>query len=279
MSALNNFKLKTLLGHLWKDYTAMTPLAEEIREILSERNEVFVNDHIALRTFNIDSIGVRDLARPFLSLGYQFTGEYHFEKKKLYARSYSHMSGNFPRVFISELLIEEFSEELQSTVRGLVEQLPNNTNPLQLLQCQSLWPQISFEEYSNLLEESEYAAWLAAFGIRANHFTVSVNALRSFGNLQSLNAFLRSRGYRLNGGEREIQGSPELFLEQSSTVANEIPWEFEGGLIRDIPSCYYEFAIRYPVPGTWKLYDGFISQSADKIFESTNVGHFERVAS
>ena len=83
MSALDNFKLKTLLGHLWKDYAQMTPQAEEIQTLLAARNETFINDHIALRTFAINGIGVRDLAMPFLSLGYQFTGEYHFEKTKL----------------------------------------------------------------------------------------------------------------------------------------------------------------------------------------------------
>ena len=75
MGTLDDFKLKALLGHLWKDYTSMTPQAEEIQELLSARDEVFINDHIALRTFAIDGLGVRDLAMPFLNLGYQFTGE------------------------------------------------------------------------------------------------------------------------------------------------------------------------------------------------------------
>ena len=39
MSALNNFEIKTLLAHLWKDYAAMTPQAEHIRELLAERGE------------------------------------------------------------------------------------------------------------------------------------------------------------------------------------------------------------------------------------------------
>ena len=140
-----------------------------------------------------------------------------------------------------------------------------------LLYMQSLWPKVSLDDYDMLLMESEYAGWLAAFGIRANHFTVSVNNLKTFGNLESLNAFLESRRYKLNGGANPIQGSASQYLEQSSTLASRIAWEFEGGVIREIPSCYYEFAIRHPVPGSWDLYDGFIAKSADKIFESTNV--------
>ncbi|MGL4837356.1 MAG: DUF1338 domain-containing protein, partial [Shewanella sp.] len=36
------------------------------------------------------------------------------------------------------------------------------------------------------------------------------------------------------------------------------------------PSCFYEFALRYP-KANGELYTGFVAASADKIFESTNV--------
>ncbi len=35
---------------------------------------------------------------------------------------------------------------------------------------------------------------------------------------------------------------------------------------------FYEFAKRYPT-ANGKLYQGFVAASADKFFESTNVGH------
>ena len=50
-------------------------------------------------------------------------------------------------------------------------------------------------EYDSLLVDSEYAAWMAAFGFRVNHFTVLVNALTTFPDLESLNAF-RTPGQR-----------------------------------------------------------------------------------
>ena len=40
------------------------------------------------------------------------------------------------------------------------------------------------------LAESEYAAWVAAFGFRVNHFTVDVGALSTFPDLEALDAFL-----------------------------------------------------------------------------------------
>ena len=278
MKSSHHLEIKTLIAHLWNDYAAMTPQADQIRALLKERGETFVNDHIALRTFDVAPINLETLATPFLDLGYIPTGEYHFAEKKLYARSYSHPSGNFPRIFISELLTGEFSEKLQTIVRDLVAKLPPTITGKQLLLVQSFWPKISYETYTDLLAESEYAGWLGAFGIRANHFTVSVNNLNTFGNLKSLNGFLECNGYSLNGGLNKIQGSEDLFLEQSSTLASEIPWEFAGGVSHSIRSCYYEFALRYPVPGTWELYDGFVSQSADKIFESTNTDSFQQAS-
>jgi hypothetical protein len=38
-----------------------------------------------------------------------------------------------------------------------------------------------------------------------------------------------------------------------------------------IPGCYYEFARRFPMPDG-RLFRGFVTGSADKIFESTNKG-------
>ena len=119
-----------------------------------------------------------------------------------------------------------------------------------------------------LERESEYAAWMSAFGFRANHFTVSVNALRTFPNLASLNLFLQAKGFRLNAAGGEIKGSPDIFLEQSSTLANEAEAVFREGP-RKVPGCYYEFARRYPMPDG-RLFQGFNDKSADKIFESTD---------
>jgi len=278
MKPSHHLEIKTLLAHLWNDYAAMTPQANHIQGLLRERGETFVNDHIALRTFNIAPINLSVLAAPFLDLGYVLTGEYHFPEKKLFAKSFSHPSGEFPRIFISELLTEEFSEKLQTTVKEIVARLPKNITGKQLLLVQSFWPKVTHETYRELQEESEYAAWLSAFGVRTNHFTVSANSLHTFGNLKSLNGFLESNGYCLNGGLKKIQGSEELFLEQSSTLASEIPWEFANGVTLPIRSCYYEFALRYPVPGTWELYDGFVSQSADRIFESTHSGDYQKAS-
>ena len=119
-------------------------------------------------------------------------------------------------------------------------------------------------------EVSEYAAWVAAIGFRPNHFTVLVNELQTFDSLQQVNDFLESEGFALNESGGKIKGSPDVLLEQSSVLANNVEVSFSDGA-HVIPGCYYEFARRYPGPDGG-LYQGFIARSADRIFESTDRG-------
>jgi hypothetical protein len=122
--------------------------------------------------------------------------------------------------------------------------------------------------WERLAAESEYAAWVAAFGLRANHFTVSVNHLVTFDGLAELNEFLVDRGFALNEAGGAIKGSPAELLEQSSTLADQVDVEMADGSHR-VPSCYVEFARRYPGPDG-ALFQGFVPTSADRIFESTD---------
>jgi hypothetical protein len=128
---------------------------------------------------------------------------------------------------------------------------------------------VSFTEYQTLLDESEYAAWVAAFGFRVNHFTVDVNSLSTFPDLHALDAFLVEQGFALNTSGGMVKGTVADRLEQSSTLADAIEVAFSDRKAR-IPSCYYEFARRYPLP-SGELFHGFVPASADKIFESTDV--------
>ena len=54
---------------------------------------------------------------------------------------------------------------------------------------------LSYDVYNRLREESEYAAWFYVFGFRANHFTVSINSLKKFNTLVSVNELLKSNGF------------------------------------------------------------------------------------
>jgi len=259
-----------IFARLWESYTSQNPSTQKVFDLFTAEGEKVVNDHIAFRTFRHPLIGVDQLSRVFLENFYELKGHYRFEAKKLFAKHFEHRTDpEAPRVFISELLTEEFSPFLQETVAAWVDAIPQNlpgSNELVFSGNVSGVP--SYEVYERLREESEYAAWLYVNGFCANHFTVSVNYLKKFDTLQKVNDFLKANGFRMNDAGGEIQGTPGELLEQSSIKAGMVEWKFTEGH-REIPGCYYEFAKRYP-DADGRLYSGFIAKSADKIFESTN---------
>ncbi len=267
---MTNNSLQKLLDKMWVDYVTINPLAQKIFDVISKGEASIFNDHIALRTFNHPRLTIDVLARPFIESGYYYSGDYHFPEKKLYAKSYQHNDDNLPKIFISEIKLEEFSPLLRSIVNDLVNQIPNGAeNTFDFSSSGRPW-KITTKIYNELLKESDYAAWVSAFGYRPNHFTVYINKLTRFSAISDLNEFLKNNGFKLNASGGEIKGSPEVLLEQSSTLANNIDVKFEDGVL-NIPACYYEFAKRYPMT-SGKLYQGFVAASADKIFESTKQG-------
>lgn len=262
--------LPALLDKMWHDYITINPLAQKISDLLTNQGEIIQNDHIALRTFNHPRVNVDVMARPFIEAGYKYGGDYHFTEKKLYAKHYEHSDPKLPKIFISELKLEEFSESLQKTVNTLIAQIPAGAeNHFDFVSIGRPW-KVSTQVYNELLKESDYAAWVSAFGYRPNHFTVFINSLKNFSDIHVLNEYLKNQGFKLNASGGEIKGSKEVCLEQSSTLANNIEVSFDDGKLT-IPACYYEFAKRYPLP-SGQLYQGFVAASADKIFESTSKG-------
>ena len=257
-----------LLDGLWQDYAGLNRQARQVRQLLEQRGETVVNDHIALRTFDDPRVGIDALGGAFVAGGYQARGEYDFTQKKLFARHFEHADPALPRVFISQLKLAQCSADLRKIVAGLIDQVPADLTGRDDFPVSGRAWNVDFATYETLAGESEYAGWLAAFGFRANHFTVLVNALKTFDDLAALNAFIKQAGFALNDSGGEIKGSPQDLLEQSSTLAEGVSVDFADGP-HTIPACYYEFARRYPM-ADGKLFSGFVAASADKIFESTD---------
>jgi hypothetical protein len=256
---------------LWQDYVNMTPQAEAIASVLRQRGEEVLNDHVAFRTFNTGPITLKDLEPHILALGYTRYEPYHFAAKKLDAYGYIPPTKNLPRIFLSELRVQELSETAQNIIQGLVDQIdPADVNDASIFWRGRLWQAPSFEDYQTLAEESEYAAWLSIIGLRANHFTINVNALMQTTEVAQLNELVEELGFQINESGGRIKGSPSVLLEQSSTMASTQEMEFADGVKHPVTTCYYEFAKRY-FDETGELYQGFVAASADKIFESTDM--------
>jgi hypothetical protein len=65
-----------IFDRLWRDYSSMNPSVRKIHDLFASEGETVVNDHIALRTLDIDRINIDVLARPFITRGYVVGGEY-----------------------------------------------------------------------------------------------------------------------------------------------------------------------------------------------------------
>lgn len=253
-------------NNLWQGYTKIAPSALKIRELLEARGETWVNDHIAFRTYNKSPIALENLEPHLLSFGYERFEPYQFESKKLRAFGYLHPDPAYPRVFLSELETHKLSDKANELIDALVSQVdPEKIKDPSCMFAGPLWDVPTEEVYQTLLAESEYAGWVAVNGLCANHFTVSVNGLEGLPDLDALMSFLESEGFQMNLAGGRIKGTPEVKLVQGSTVADKGTVTPPGGAPYEITTCYIEFAQRFDG------FNGFVAQSADKIFESTNV--------
>ena len=263
-------ELKQIFGRLWIDYCKKSPSAKKIKMSLIQCGNFVINDHVAIRTFDLPQVNIETIATPFINSGYKEKASYEFKEKKLIAKHFEHKDfKDAPKVFISQLKTNECSQFLQDFIHKLIGDIMKyKLNPDYLIYQGRLWDELSYKTYKKVLKESEYAAWLYINGFCANHFTISVNHLRSIQTLEQMNIFLKNQNYKLNKSGGEIKGSPEIFLEQSSIMADKIPIKFIEGE-KEVPSCYYEFAYRYNLPNG-ELFNGFVVDSADKIFESTD---------
>jgi len=265
---------------LWDDYTAIAPQAARIRDAFIARGERVVNDHVAFRTLAAGPIGLERLERHLLDLGYRRYEPYDFPDKKLLAWGYlpATTDAPLPRVFLSELLLDELSPGAASILRRLADSVdPSRAESPDVLWGGRPWEPVSWDEYRLLERESEYAAWVAALGFHANHFTISVNHLASLGSLAAVLDLVESLGIPINETGGRVKGSPDVLLEQGSTLADRMPVEFAGGDRHVVPTCYYEFAKRYP-DADGRLFEGFVPTSATRIFSSTDRTLAEKAA-
>ncbi len=262
--------VQTFFDALWQKYVTMTPQARVIHDAFAESSDKVVNDHVAFRTFNHPAINIAKLEAHFLALGYRRFEPYDFPAKKLNAMSYLPPNASLPRIFLSELRCEALSPAAQAILQQSLASLSDlSADPIECLWAGRLWESPASGDYTSLLAESEYAAWVLVHGLCANHFTISINHL-SEPDIRRVNQRVEALGFRINDSGGPIQGSAEVGLEQSSTLADTMTFTFADGVTGTVTTCYYEFAKRYP-DASGQLYQGFVTSSADRIFESTDV--------
>ena len=286
--------LDIVLNDLFEHYRNNVSDVNKITNALLEKNVIasqqdIVNDHIAFRTLGVPNLGIQSFEKIFLAYGYQKKDYYYFEGKKLDAYWYSPPSPAYPRIFVSELRVNDLSEQAQAIIYKYTN--PIQSDPVDQLDLQNgqevadflqkpLWDLPTSEEYASLLQESEYAAWVIYNRYYLNHYTISIHELKEgYNTLEDFNNFLLSIGVKLNNSGGVIKTSDDALLRQSSTVSALYDAHFSDGKTLEIAGSYVEFAERSILPEFQHLAkediqpqhrrDGFETNNADKIFEST----------
>lgn len=290
----DNQLLRCVLDGLMGRYSERVPAVKKVTQALIKEGIIrsqddIENDHIAFRTLGIPNLGISSLEKIFLSMGYERRDAYDFQHKKLNAYWYSPPADDLPRIFISELRVQDLSATAQNIIQKYTAHI--TTDPVEELDLQSceaidrflhssLWAAPSWEDYEVLQEESEYASWTIYNRYYLNHYTLSVHNLPDrLNTIEKFNAFLENLGIKLNDSGGKIKVSKDGLLKQSSTVAQMVEATFAGGQTQSISGSYVEFAERKVMPQYQSTSlaeiqrrhrrDGFETANADKIFEST----------
>ena len=127
------------------------------------------NDHVAFRTMGVPQLGIQSFEKIFLKQGYLPKDEFFFEGKRLNARWYAPPSPEYPRIFISELRVEDMPEEIQAIIKSYTDEV--KTDPVDSLNLDSgeevdlflhqpLWRVPTWDDFKKLQAVSEYAAWV-----------------------------------------------------------------------------------------------------------------------
>lgn len=296
MNFNNKSQLDIFLNILFDKYAQQVPAVQKItqamirRGIISAQEEI-VNDHIAFRTLGVPHLGIASFEKIFLYHGYQKRDNYLFEGKKLNAYWYAPPSEEYPRIFMSELLVGSLSERAQAVIARYTSHIQedpvdaldlDNGDEIGKFFHQPLWQLPEKTAYQELLAESEYAAWVIYNRYYLNHYTISVhNLAEGYNHLEEFNRFIELLGVKLNNEGGKIKVSPDGLLRQSSSVAEMQEARFAGGETMEIAGSYVEFAERLVLPEYADLgpdriqaihrREGFETGNADKIFESTYI--------
>jgi hypothetical protein len=294
-------QLTTVMDGLMRRYSERVPDVKIITKalvnqgVITDESEI-ENDHVAFRTMGVENLGIASFEKIFMHYGYVKRDYFFFESKKLNAYWFSPPEPHFPRIFVSELRVDDLSETAQKIIRKYTDSV--KTDPSDSLDLDDgdavdkflhspLWPLPTLEEYKTLLTESEYAAWVIYNRYYLNHYTVSVHNLpEGYNTIGEFDDFVESLGVKLTDAGGRIKISPDGGLLQSSTVAQMVEATFSGGEKYSIAGSYVEFAERRVLPQFAHLpsseikrehrRDGFETGNADKIFESTFISQTQK---
>lgn len=295
-------KLQQVIDMLWEDYKKRCHSAVVYEALCKEAGVKLANDHIAFRTANADMWYL--LYDLFGSLDYEPVQEYEFPDKKLSAVHFEHMTGDYPKIFISTFdprYASDDDAEFTETVFNIdVDSHPvlkkcftkigksylTDFDGITSLTVEEIYEILSStfmpcpEEsiLENLYNIDQYLGWVRCWGNAPNHFTGLVNEFKDFSmfeeELKDFDVGAHStidlvKHLLIKRGVEvgTVQGCPGSKLRQASTQAYDDKTVVIGrASIQsiDVPYAYYELAERGYV-----MFNGFMAEQASNLFDTT----------
>ncbi|WP_340114563.1 DUF1338 domain-containing protein [Maribellus mangrovi] len=291
-----------LLDRLWEAYLSRVPYAKTYSDLVTSKGGKVVNDHIAFRTFNTHTgeqpEGIRAIKHVLNFFDYKPLGKYVFKKKKLNAVHFEHPDGTFPKIFVSQLEVEQLPSWAQTEIHQAVVDTPylisdQSLELLSMLKSDGHIPRVAAEalvidlaQYFRrpwktpdkqlvlkINDVSQYAAWVLLHGNSVNHFTAFINDqnVDEWPDLESTCKAMSEAGVPMKD---QIEGENGSKLQQSATLAVKEDVEVIGddGLEKmSWTYAYYELAQRNFISenGQEKLFSGFLGEQAAHLFDMT----------
>jgi hypothetical protein len=293
---------RQLLERLWDDYAERVPYARTYQQMLAELGGKFVNDHIAYRSLALNVgayyLGISNVRRIFDALEFKERGRIDFPDQKLFAHYVQHAEPDFPKIFVSELKVNELPGEVAQKIREAVDDYSEVLSDADVKAIDSLrdggtisdellertfrffrqvpWSPPPEDTVQAVNAASQYGAWVLLHGYNVNHFTGYVNrhGIKQASDIESLVDELKKRGVPM---KPEIEGQRGSKLRQTSTEAVRVPVKVRGadGSPKEIEwtYAYMEYAERGEVEENGKrvLFEGFLGPQATQLFDMTRV--------
>lgn len=287
---------------LWESYLKRVHYARIYADLVEHKGGQVVIDHIAFRTLKTHTgeqpEGISDIRHIIKCFGYKAAGKYGFTKKEIDAIHFEHPDNKLPKIFVSQLRVEQLPEWAQQQIHETVKDTPYllSDNGIELLNRLCVEEKLTAEaadylenDLSNYFKRpwnppkketvlqvndiSQYAAWVLLHGNSVNHFAALLNEqnVKEWPDLITTSKVLDSKGVPM---KETVEGDNDSILQQTATqaVKENVQVKGENG-IEEINWTYAYFELTRrgftQIDGEQALFKGFLESHARHLFGMT----------
>ncbi len=292
-----------LLDALWQTFLRRVPYTRIYLQLVREMGIAYIPDHLAFRTLNSTTGeqpgGVAAIGHLLQNLRYARAGSYTFGRQKLTALHFEHSDPRFPKIFVSQLEVEELPLWARQLIHEVVDDAPyllsdqaietmnylaadgSITEEASVLLAEELagyfrrpWRMPSGETMLKINDVSQYAAWVLLHGNAVSHCSAlfSREMAAWWPDLETAVEALIRAGIPMN---REIAGEKGSPIRQAASFpAREIHrFPAADGDYQEMEWTYGYFQLTergWTGEGTdRKPFQGFLQERASRWFKNT----------